>query len=117
VTVSQPPTAAQSNPEALEQLQRELSDRQSIVNLAHAGVSFVVVIIMGLTAGKLFWDSVRVPYLGIASAIIAVAAAIYCAVRYQRGQRLLADERARFAQMMALREALHLDDPSALLPQ
>lgn len=103
--------------ETLEQLQSDLSDRRSIVLLAHSGVAFVTAFIFGGAAIKLFWDSIRLPYLGIAAAAIALACVIYGLVNYLRGQKLLADEHRRFGLMMEMREALHLDDPAALLPQ
>lgn len=103
--------------EALEQLQRELSDRRSIVHFAHAGIAFVVAGIMGGAAGKLFWDSIRLSYLGVAAAVITVLAAGYGLLHYRRASRLLRDERRRFETMKEMRRALHFDDPSALLPQ
>lgn len=110
-------TATTPTPQALEALQRELADRRSIVHLAHAGVATVTAFIFGGAAAKLFWDSIRLPYLGVAAAGVALLCLLYAWVNYRRGNRLLTDERQRFEAMMEMRQALHLDDPAALLPQ
>lgn len=110
-------TATTPSTEALEQLQSELSDRRSIVLFAHAGVAFVAAFIFGGAAGKLFWDSIRLPYLGVVAAAVSLACMLYGVVNYLRASRILAAEHQRFEVMMEMRQALHLDDPSALLPQ
>lgn len=112
--VSENPTPST---ETLEQLQQELSDRQSIVHFAHAAISGVVAVILGMASGKLFWDSIRLSYVGVLAAVVALAALVYACVHYRKARRLLAEEHRRFEVMKQMREALHLDDPSALLPQ
>ena len=108
------PSAARAE---LDRLQSGLADRRSIVHFARSGVAVVVAMIFACAAAKLFWDSAKLPYLGIAASVFALAAAIYSLVQHRRAKRLRDDENARFAKLQALRRSLHLDDPAALLPR
>jgi hypothetical protein len=101
----------------LERLQSELSDRRSIVHFARAAVAVTVSLIFACAAGKLFWDSAKVPYLGFAAVALALAAALYSLSQHRRAKRLHAQENERFRSLQALRRTLKLDDPSALLPR
>jgi uncharacterized membrane protein YebE (DUF533 family) len=108
------PAAARAE---LDRLQQELADRRSISHFAQAGIGLVVAMILASAAAKLFWDSAKTPYLGIVAAIGAVALATYSVVQYVKGKRHLESELSRFEALKSLQRALHLDDPSALLPQ
>jgi hypothetical protein len=108
------PTAARAE---LDQLQSELADRRSIVHFAHSGVAVIVAMIFACAAAKLFWDSAKLPYLGIGASAFALAATIYSLVQHGRAKRLRDEENAQFEKLQALRHALQLDDPSALLPR
>ena len=108
------PAAARAE---LERLQQELADRRSIPYFAQAGVGMIAAAILASASAKLFWDSLKTPYLGITAAVGALALAVYSVVQYTRGKRHLKLELTRFESLKALRRALHLDDPSALLPQ
>ena len=100
----------------LERLQEELSTRQSITSFAHAAVALLVAMIIAGAAGKLFWDSVKIPYLGIAAAITALGLVVFALARYARGRRQLRVELERFERMQGLRRSLGIDDPTAFLP-
>ncbi len=52
----------------LERLQKELEARESTLHFAHAGVSFLFALMLAAAAAKLFWDSIRLPILGIVAA-------------------------------------------------
>ncbi|MBX5483623.1 MAG: hypothetical protein IRZ16_17510 [Myxococcaceae bacterium] len=107
-----------SDPRAeLERLQSELADRQSPTCFAHAGIALVAALLFAGAAGKLFWDSIRTPLLGIAAAVLALALTTFGVIRYLQGRRRLRDEVARFERLMGLRRALRVDDPDNLLPQ
>jgi hypothetical protein len=100
----------------LEQLQRELESRNSVRHFAHSGVSLILGLILAGAAGKLFWDSIRTPFLGWSVSLLAIGAAVYSVTHYRRGKRALEGELVRFERLKGLRHALGLDDPSALLP-
>lgn len=78
-----------------------------------------VALILAGVAGKLFWDSSKV--IGFSSAggllvsLVALGLAGYSVLRYFTGKRLLAEELERFESLKALRRALGIDDPSALI--
>jgi len=111
---------AENQPELraqLERLQESLSTRQSTFHFAHASVSFMVSLLLGGAAAKLFWDSVRTPLLAFAVTAVSVGLVVYALAHFLKGRRALADELKRFDSMMELRRRLHLDDPSALLPR
>jgi hypothetical protein len=103
--------------EELERLQRELATRESVLHFAQCGVSMVVALIFAGASGKLFWDSIRFPWLAYVAAAISVGAVGYSLLRYRRGCRTLRWELEHFAALKALRQSLRLDDPSALLPR
>lgn len=103
--------------EQLERLQEALSTRQSTLLFAHAGVSFVVSVILGCATAKLFWDSARAPYVAWLGLAATVGLFVYGLARYRKGRTVLADELVRYETMLELRRRLRLDDPSALLPQ
>ncbi len=100
-----------------EQLQAALATRQSTYYFAHAGVSFIVALILSGATGKLFWDSVRAPYLAWLLAAVTLGLAVYGLSRYRKAQVFLADELARYETLLELRRRLRLDDPAALLPR
>ena len=112
--------------EQLERLQEALSTRQSTLLFAHAGVSFVVSVILGCATAKLFWDSARAPHVAWLGLAATVGLGLYGLVRYcqgalqcyyGQGRTVLADELVRFETLLELRRRLRLDDPTALLPQ
>ena len=103
--------------EQLERLQEALSTRQSTLLFAHAGVSFVVSVILGCATAKLFWDSARAPHVAWLGLAATVGLGLYGLVRYRQGRTVLADELVRFETLLELRRRLRLDDPTALLPQ
>lgn len=101
----------------LQQLQEELATRESTRHFAHAGVSLIAAFIFSGAAGKLFWDSTRVAYLGYVASLGVLCLLIYAFFQFRRGRRTLADELRRFATLQELRRTLNLDDPASLLPQ
>ena len=101
----------------LERLQESLSTRQSTLHFAHAGVSFIVSLLLGGAAAKLFWDSVRTPKLAFLVTAVSVGLVVYAAVRLSKGRRALAQELQQYDSLLELRRRLRLDDPSALLPR
>ncbi|MFL5348359.1 MAG: hypothetical protein ACJ8AT_26485 [Hyalangium sp.] len=101
----------------LERLQESLATRQSILHFAHAGVSFIVALILAGAAAKLFWDSAKVPFLAFGVTVLVLGLVSYALVRYRRGHRELAEELKRYGDLLELRRQLHLDNPSRLLPR
>jgi len=104
----------QTHREQLDRLQEALSTRQSTQLFAQAGLSFVVALILGGATAKLFWDSVKTPYLAWLGLAATLALAVYAATRLGKGRTVLADELARYATMLELRRRLGLDEPAAL---
>jgi hypothetical protein len=100
----------------LDVLQAQLASRDSTVHFAHSGVALIVALIFGGSAVKLFLDAVRTPVLGLLAAGVTLVLVVYALVHYLRAWRCLREELTRFEQLKALRRALKLDDPSALLP-
>ena len=100
--------------EQLERLQEALSTRQSTQLFAHAGLSLVVALILGGATAKLFWDSLRTPYLAWAGLVASLALAAYGLSRLSKGRTVLADELTRYATLLELRQRLGLDQPAAL---
>jgi SNF family Na+-dependent transporter len=101
----------------LPALQAQLASRRSTVHFARTGVALVGSLIVTAAAGKLFWDSIRFPILGVLAVLLAMALVVYAMVQYRRGQRHLQRELELFASLKAAHRALNLDNPSALLPQ
>ncbi len=101
----------------LERLQESLSTRQSTYHFAHASVSFIVSLLLGGAAAKLFWDSLRTPKLAFVVTAAAVGLVVYALVHLLKGRRTLADELKQYDSLLELRRRLHLDDPAALLPR
>jgi hypothetical protein len=101
----------------LQKLEAELSDRLSTPCFAQFAISLVAALLVAGAAAKLFWDSARVPYLGILAALASVFLALWSVSRYRRGMAFLRSELERFERMQGLRRALGLDDPTALLPE
>jgi len=101
----------------LERLQDSLSTRQSILHFAHAGVSFVIALLLAGAAAKLFWDSAKVPFLAFGVTALVLGLVSYSLMRYRQGQRELAEELKRYGDLLELRRQLHLDNPSNLLPR
>jgi len=100
-----------------EQLQAALATRQSTYFFAHAGVSFIVALIFSGATGKLFWDSVRTPYLGWLLLGVTLGLVIYALSSYRKARVFLAEELSRYETLLELRNRLRLDDPAALLPR
>ena len=101
----------------LERLQETLSTRQSILHFAHAGVSFISALILAGAAAKLFWDSLKVPYVASGVTALVLGLVSYGLVRYFKGRRELAEELKRYGDLLELRRRLHLDNPASLLPR
>jgi hypothetical protein len=110
------PTAPSDLEQQLEQLQAELSARSSTFHFAHAGVSMIFALIVAGAAGKLGWDGKHL-WAAFAVGGISVALWVYGLVHYRIGKGHLRRELERFETLKSLRRTLHLDDPSALLPQ
>jgi hypothetical protein len=111
---------AETQPELqaqLERLQESLSTRQSTLHFAHAGVSFIVSLLLGGAAAKLFWDSVKTPKLAFVVTAVSVGLVVYAIVHLTKGRRALAEELKQYTSLLELRRRLHLDDPSSLLPR
>lgn len=100
-----------------EQLREALATRQSTYFFAHAGVSFIVALILSGATGKLFWDSVRTPYLAWLLAAVTLGLLVYAVSSYRKARVFLVDELARYETLLELRRRLRLDDPAALLPR
>jgi hypothetical protein len=103
--------------EQLEQLQEELATRQSILHFAHTGVALVVAGIVAGASGKLFWDSVRTPWLAWLGVLATAGLVVHALVRYRRGRQVLKVELERYQALLELRRRLRLDNPSTLLPR
>ncbi|MET0403075.1 MAG: hypothetical protein ABW123_11760 [Cystobacter sp.] len=103
--------------EQFDRLQEALSTRQSTELFAHAGGAFIVALILGGATGKLFWDSLRTPWLAWLGLLATVALIVFGMQRLGRARAVLADELARYATMLELRRQLGLDNPSVLLPR
>ena len=101
----------------LEELQAQLAVRDSTAHYARAGAVLVVVLMLAGAAAKLFWDSIRLPFEGVAAALVAGLLALYAVVQLRHARRLDAEETERFERLVGLRRALRLDDPSAFLPR
>jgi uncharacterized membrane protein len=101
----------------LPQLQAELAVRRSTTYFARAAVTLVASAIFTGAAAKLFWDSIRFPILGAASAVVASGLIIFAWVQYRRGTAHHRREMELFRSLQAVHRALHLDDPGALLPR
>jgi len=104
----------QNHREQLERLQEALSTRQSTLLFAHAGLSFVVSLILGGATAKLVWDSAKTPYLAWLGLMATMGLAVYGFLRLRKGRTVLADELARYETMLELRRRLGLDEPVAL---
>ena len=100
-----------------ERLQASLATRASVLHFAHAGVSLLVAMILSGAAAKLFWDSVKVPYLGFVLVAVVLGLVSYSWVHYRKGRRELAGELKRYGDLLELRRQLQLDNPSQLLPR
>lgn len=102
----------------LERIQAELASRASVHHFAHSAVSFLASMIAGGSAARMASDTQQIP-AGWAIALAAVAVALlgYSFARALLGSFRLQEERRQFIALKALRRALRLDDPSALLPQ
>lgn len=106
-----------SDPRAeLQKLQQELSIRQSTTSFAHSAIALVVALLLSGAAAKLFWDSIKLPYLGILAALASVGLALFAVARYRLGKAQMQTEERRFAELQSLKRTLGLDDPAGLLP-
>jgi hypothetical protein len=101
----------------LQRIQEELSTRRSTTFFARGGISFVASLMFAGAAIKLFWDSVRVSYLSVASTFVFVALAWYGFLQYRTGKKWAKEEQQKFVKLQSLRQRLGLEDPSALLPR
>jgi hypothetical protein len=101
-----------------DQLMSRLSTRRSIGHFAHAAISlFAGLIVLGI-AGTLYWDEPKpLAEWALGTGIFGVGLVIYGLVQYLRGRAVLAREAQEFARLSALRRALGIDDPAALLPR
>jgi hypothetical protein len=114
------PVNAQNSKELrseLDRLQESLATRQSVLHFAHTGVSLIIAMLLAGAAAKLFWDSVRVPLVAFAAAAVSLGLVAYGLSHYGKGRRALAEELKRYADLLALRRQLKLDNPSQLLPR
>ncbi|WP_244238288.1 hypothetical protein [Corallococcus terminator] len=100
-----------------DQLQESLATRQSTTHFTHAGISVIAFMLISGAAGKLFYDSLRTPYLAWGAALLALGLLVYGYVSYRKGRVVLDDELKRYETLLALRHELHLDNPAALLPR
>ncbi|MFP2912001.1 hypothetical protein ACLESD_44665 [Pyxidicoccus sp. 3LFB2] len=101
----------------LDQLQESLSARQSTTHFAHAGVSTIAALLIGGAAGKLFYDSLRTPFLAWGAALLSLGLLVYALRNYLAGRKVLVTELKGYETMLELRRQLRLDDPAALLPR
>ncbi|RKH13080.1 hypothetical protein D7X74_22460 [Corallococcus sp. CA047B] len=100
-----------------DQLQESLATRQSTTHFTHAGVSVIAFMLISGAAGKLFYDSLRTPFLAWGASLLALGLLVYGYVSYRKGRVVLRDELQRYETLLALRHELHLDNPAALLPR
>ncbi|RKH07959.1 hypothetical protein D7V97_20875 [Corallococcus sp. CA053C] len=100
-----------------DQLQESLATRQSTTHFTHAGVSVIAFMLISGAAGKLFYDSLRTPFLAWGATTLALGLLAYAFVSYRKGRVVLTDELQRYETLLALRHELHLDNPAALLPR
>ncbi|MEW5739043.1 MAG: hypothetical protein AB1938_08955 [Myxococcota bacterium] len=99
-------------------LMSKLSTRRSTGHFAHAAITTFVGLIFAGAAGKLFWDEPDL-YLewSIGAAVLGVGLIVYGLVQYVRGKSALGREEREFQRLSALRRALGIDDPAAMLPR
>lgn len=100
----------------LDQLQSELASRMSITHFARTAVASMIAFILSGGVAKLVVDSAKLPYLAMAGLAAILGLVTFAVVHYVRGRRAQRVEETRYARMMELRHALHLDDPASLLP-
>jgi hypothetical protein len=100
-----------------QRMQDELSTRRSTNFFARAAISLVASSIFAGAAVKLFWDSVRLSYLGLGSTVVFAALAWYGVWQYRTGKKWAKEEQEKFVALQTLRRKLSLEDPSDLLPQ
>lgn len=100
----------------LDQLQSELATRMSITHFAKTAISTMVALILSGGVAKLIVDSAKLPFLAMAGIAAVVGLVLFAVVQYVRGRKAQVYEDTRYARMMELRQALHLDDPAMLLP-
>ncbi|WP_164019604.1 hypothetical protein [Pyxidicoccus trucidator] len=101
----------------LDQLQESLSVRQSTTHFAHSGISTIAALLIGGASGKLFYDSLRTPFLAWGAALLSLGLLVYALRNYVAGRKVLVEELKGYETMLELRRQLRLDDPSALLPR
>ncbi len=106
----------------LAKLQSELGSRQSIIHFAHSAVSLTVAMIFLAAAAKYYYDQFVLLtshhiFLGVIFVSVAAILIVYSAVRAVIGRSHMKREAVRYAEMMALRTTLKLDDPASLLPR
>ena len=99
-----------------QRLQSQLRTRASTPLFAQSAFFVTVALILGSAAGKLFWDSVKLPYLGILAAAVSLFLAVSGWMKFRRALRLSREEEQNFAQLQEVQRALGLDDPAGLLP-
>ncbi len=105
---------------ALAALQAKLESRRSTLHFAHSSVSIILALIAAGTVAKIYWDLDIRPdteILVVPVSILSFVFFVYGTVRYVLGRKVLKDELVQFAELKVLREQLHLEDPSALLPR
>lgn len=79
------------------------------MHFARGAIALLASLIFAGTAGKLFWDSIRFPILGILAAALATCLALYSVRRFVAGKRLSKGEFERFEALKRLRRQLRID--------
>jgi hypothetical protein len=102
--------------EQLRQLQDELASRRSIVHFAHAAVSTLMTLVAGGLLAHVLYQGQDVRFAWLLGVLCTVGVS-YALVRSWVGRKWLRHEDRRFEALQAVRGALRLDDPEALLPR
>jgi len=99
----------------LEALQAQLATRASILHFTHAVISGFIACAVSLATLRLAREGQG--DLHAWSLRLTLFLWLYAAIRGVAGFRARRVEEARFAELIALRKSLHLDNPSVLLPR
>ncbi len=95
-----------------------LSTRESTRHFAHGAVSSLLVVALGGTSGKLWWDfSTTNPEYALAFAVLSAIALTYALVRFLLGARVNGRERQQLLRLRELRKSLGMDAAASHTPQ
>ncbi len=95
-----------------------LSERRSMLHLAHGAVSALISATFLAASAKLWWDfSEYDPQYYQGALAISAATACYAVVRFIIGRGHFKRERVELGRLRTLRRELGVDDPQVMLPR